>query len=132
MLNLFDVVACSPKIKAVVNMASRLGKSITFLQELKRSRLRHDVWHIENRCHTASGSSPRLALHRSLMRKTRVTHVDMLIDDSWQQKTVGTIDQLIAIMNGGDAAQAVVGEGDSGTNDTPAEAEPSQTEETEA
>ena len=40
-------------------------------------------------------------------------------------------DQLIAIMNGGDAAQAVVGEDDSGTNDIPAEDEPSQTEETE-
>ena len=86
MLNLFDVVACSPKIKAVVNMASRLGKSITFLQELKRSRLRHDVWHIENRCHTASASSPRLALHRSLMRQTRLSHVNVTVNDARQQE----------------------------------------------
>ena len=41
-------------------------------------------------------------------------------------------DQLIAIMNGGDAAQAVAGGDDSGTNETPAEDEPSETEETES
>ena len=41
-------------------------------------------------------------------------------------------DQLIAIMNGGDAAQAVAGGDDSGTNETPVEDEPSETEETES
>ena len=98
--DVLDVVVRGTKIEAIIHVAAPFSKGIAFLQELERGSLGNDIRHVEHSRHATSGSSPRLALHRGLMRKTRVTHMDMLIDDARQQETVGTIDQLIAIMNG--------------------------------
>lgn len=84
-LYLCQVIVRGSQIETIIHMASMLGKSITFLQKLKRGGLRHDIRHIENSCHTTSGSSPRLAFHRGFMREARLSHVNMTVNNARKQ-----------------------------------------------
>ena len=80
-----QVVIRSTKIETIIHMTLPFSKGITLLQKLESSGLRHDIRHIKHSRHASSGSGSRLTLHRSLMRKTWLTHMNVLIDDARKQ-----------------------------------------------
>ena len=89
-----QIVVRGTEEEGIVHVAPTLGQGISLGKQTERGGLRHNVRHIEHGGDAPSGSSPRLALHGGLVRKARVAHVDMLVDDAGKQKTSHSIESF--------------------------------------
>ena len=89
------VVVGGAEEEAVVYMALHSRQAELLLQGFQRRRLRHTVGHVEIGGDTAGSSSTALAVDIGLLRQTRLTEVDMVVDDAWQHETSRCVYHLI-------------------------------------
>ena len=94
------IVIGSTKEETVVHMTLLSAQLPLCLPGLQSGSLRYRVRHLKITGHTTKGSSAAFALDVSLLRKSRLTEVNMIINHTRQNKTPRGIDDFIVIATG--------------------------------
>ena len=85
------IVGCGTDEKAVVDATlARCDFPLCF-QVFGRCGLRHGVGHVEHRGNTAGSRRPTFAFHVGLVSESRLTEVNVFIDDPGQQEASRSI-----------------------------------------
>ena len=87
MENLVEVVVGGSQVESVVDVALLCTYSVAFLQQREGGGLGNNIGHIKDGGHSSCCSSACLCLHVSLGGQAWVAHVDVFIDDAWQEET---------------------------------------------
>ena len=90
-----NIVVGGPKEETVIHVAFLSGQSEFSFECLERRRLRHRIGHIEIGGHPTSRCCTALRIDIGLLRQTRLTKVDMIVDDAWQYETSRSINDFI-------------------------------------
>ena len=100
LLKIIYIIIGSTKEETVVHMTLLSAQLPLCLPSLQSGSLRYRVRHLEIAGHTTKGSSAAFALDVSLLRKSRLTEVNMIINHTRQNKTPRGIDDFIVIATG--------------------------------
>ena len=100
LLKIIYIIIGSTKEETVVHMTLLSAQLPLCLPSLQSGSLRHRVRHLEIAGHTTKGSCTAFALDVSLLRKSRLTEVNMIINHTRQNKTPRGIDDFIVIATG--------------------------------
>ena len=100
LLKIIYIVIGSTKEETVVHMTLLCAQLPLCLPGLQSGSLRHRVRHLKITGHTTKGSCTAFALDVSLLRKSRLTEVNMIINHTRQNKTPRGIDDFIVIATG--------------------------------
>ena len=100
LLKIIYIIIGSTKEETVVHMTLLSAQLPLCLPGLQSGSLRHRVRHLKITGHTTKGSCTAFALDVSLLRKSRLTEVNMIINHTRQNKTPRGIDDFIVIATG--------------------------------
>ena len=100
LLKIIYIIIGSTKEETVVHMTLLSAQLPLCLPGLQSGSLRYRVRHLKITGHTTKGSSAAFALDVSLLRKSRLTEVNMIINHTRQNKTPRGIDDFIVIATG--------------------------------
>ena len=100
LLKIIYIIIGSTKEETVVHMTLLSAQLPLCLPSLQSGSLRHRVRHLEIAGYTTKGSCTAFALDVSLLRKSRLTEVNMIINHTRQNKTPRGIDDFIVIATG--------------------------------
>ena len=87
MENLVEVVVGGSQVESVVDVAFLCTYSVTFLQQRESGGLGNDIGHVKDSGHSSRCCSACLCLHISLGGQAWVAHVNVFVDDAWQEET---------------------------------------------
>ena len=90
-----NIVVGGPKEETVIHVALLSGQGEFSFERLECRRLRHRIGHIEIGGHPTSCCCTALRIDIGLLRQTRLTKVDMIVDDAWQYETSRSINDFI-------------------------------------
>ena len=100
LLKIIYIIISSTKEEAVVHMTLLCAQLPLRLPGLQGGSLRYRVRHLEITGHTTKGSCTAFTLDVSLLCKSRLTEVNMIINHTRQNKTPRGIDYFIVIATG--------------------------------
>ena len=78
--NVFYVIKGCTEEKGIIDLATALCQRIALFQQGKAGCLGRDVWHVKDGCNPTGRRSTRFGYHVSLVGKSRIPHVHMVIN----------------------------------------------------
>ena len=83
------------KKETVVDVTFACCDTELLVESLKRRRLRHSIGHIKVTRHPSCRCRTTLTLNVCLLRQARLTEMNMIIDNTWQNVTTRGINRFV-------------------------------------